>query len=108
MSNPEQIRKEVLELMSDTRIWHSQREFKGLTKEQFGDQMKIKYEYLYTNSSTLFERCIMGDLNMNQFNYMISMLEKVNSGKSDYKSVSTEVGQKLVDVYVKPLLNDKK
>jgi len=108
MSNPEQIRKEVLELMSDTRIWHSQREFKGLTKEQFTDQMKIKYEYLYANSSTLFERCIMGDLNMNQFNYMISMLEKVNSGKSDYQSVSTEVGQKLVDVYVKPLLNDKK
>ena len=107
MINPEQIRQEVLAIMADTRFWHSQREFKGLTKEQFIDQMKIKYEYLHTNSSTLFERCIAGDINMSQFNYMLSMLEKVKAGK-DYEQVSVEVGQKLVDVYVKPMLNEKK
>lgn len=106
MSNPTQIKEEVTNLMSDTRIWHSQRDYKGLTNEQFTEQMKIKYEYLYINSSTLFERCIAGDLNMNQFNYMINMLEKVNSGK-DYETASKEVGQKLVDIYVKPLLNEK-
>jgi len=107
MINPEQIRQEVLAIMADTRLWHSQREFKGLTKEQFIDQMKLKYEYLHSNSSTLFERCIAGDINMSQFNYMLSMLEKVKAGK-DYEQVSVEVGQKLVDVYVKPMLNEKK
>jgi hypothetical protein len=107
MINPEQIRQEVLAIMADTRLWHSQREFKGLTKDQFIDQMKIKYEYLHSNSSTLFERCIAGDINMSQFNYMLSMLEKVKAGK-DYEQVSVEVGQKLVDVYVKPMLNEKK
>lgn len=69
--------------------------------------MKLKYEYLHSNSSTLFERCIAGDINMSQFNYMLSMLEKVKAGK-DYEQVSVEVGQKLVDVYVKPMLNEKK
>ena len=107
MSNPTQINDEVLKLMSDTRLWHSQREFKGLTKDMFIELMKSKYNYLHTNSSTLFDRCIAGDLNIEQFNYMINMLKKVNEGK-DYQQASTEVGQKLVDIYVSPLLNDKK
>jgi hypothetical protein len=107
MTNPSQINDEVLKLMSDTRLWHSQREFKGLTKDMFIELMKSKYNYLHTNSSTLFDRCIAGDLNIEQFNYMINMLKKVNEGK-DYQQASTEVGQKLVDIYVSPLLNDKK
>jgi len=107
MSNPTQIRDEVLGLTSDTRLWVSKREITKITKEQFTEEMKSKYNYLYSNSSTLFERCIVGDLNMEQFNYMIAMLEKVNSGK-DYQKISQEVGQKLVDVYVKPLISDKK
>jgi hypothetical protein len=107
MSNPTQINDEVLSLMSDTRIWHSQRDFKGLTRDMFIELMKTKYNYLHTNSSTLFDRCIAGDLNIEQFNYMINMLKKINEGK-DYQQASTEVGQKLVDIYVSPLLNDKK
>ena len=106
MPDPTQIREEVLGLMTDTRLWVSKREITRITTEDFTTEMKLKYEYLYTNSSTLFERCIVGDLNMEQFNYMISMLEKLNSGK-DYQQVSTEVGQKLVDIYVKPLVNEK-
>ena len=107
MSNPQKIRKEVIELMSDTRSWIAKRQISNISIDQFRAEMTIKYEYLYTNSSTLFERCILGDLNMEQFNYMISMLEKLNSG-NDYQKISTEVGQKLVDVYVKPLLNENK
>jgi hypothetical protein len=102
--NTTQVREEVLGLMSDTRSWIAKRGITNISKEQFKAEMIMKYEYLYTNSSTLFDRCIEGDLNMEQFNYMISMLEKLNTGK-DYQQVSTEVGQKLVDVYVKPMLN---
>ena len=107
MSNPTQIKEEVMALMSDTRSWIAKREITHISKEEFTEEMKLKYSYLYLNSSTLFERCIAGDLNLDQFNYMISMLEKLNKGK-DYQEVSKEVGQKLVDIYVKPLINDKK
>ena len=96
-----------MKLMADTRLWHSQRQFKGLSRELFLEEMKNKYNYLYTNSSTLFDRCIAGDLNMEQFNYMINMLKKINDGK-DYQEASKEVGQKLVDIYVSPMLGDKK
>ena len=98
---------EVSQLLDETRKWQSKRsEYRDISIELFTEQMQSRFEYLFTNSSTLFERCIKGDLNMEQFNYMISMIDKVNSGK-DYHIASTEVGQKLVDIYVKPLIEDK-
>lgn len=101
------LRSEVSQLIEETHKWQLKRsEYRDMTIETFTEQMKMKFDYLFTNSSTLFERCIKGDLNMDQFNYMISMIDKVNAGK-DYQSVSQEVGQKLVDIYVKPLIEDK-
>lgn len=101
------IRREVSELLDETHKWQSKRpEYRDISIELFTEKMQSRFEYLFTNSSTLFERCIKGDLNIEQFNYMISMIDKVNSGK-DYHTASTEVGQKLVDIYVKPLIEDK-
>ena len=107
MLDTQKIKSEVEGLSSDTRKWLSKREFTDLNKEQFVDAMKTKYEYLFTNSSTLFERCMKGDLNMTHLEYMLNKVEKVNAG-ADYHSTSVEVGQKLVDVYVKPMLDNKK
>ena len=101
------IKSEVMELSNETRKWQMQNgEYRSMTKENFIEIMQNKYNYLYTNSSTLFERCVMGDLNMEQFNYMLKMLDEVKAGK-DYQTVSQAVGQKLVDIYVKPLIEDK-
>ena len=101
------IKSEVMELSNETRKWQMQNgEYRSMTKENFIEIMQNKYNYLYTNSSTLFERCVMGDLNMEQFNYMLKMLDEVNAGK-DYQTISQAVGQKLVDIYVKPLIEDK-
>ena len=101
------IRKEVSQLIDETHKWQVKRpEYRDISIEIFVEQMKSRFEYLFTHSSTLFERCVKGDLNMEQFNYMITMIEKVNAGK-DYDVASTEIGQKLVDVYVKPLIDEK-
>jgi hypothetical protein len=101
------IRKEVSQLITETKNWQLKRpEYRDMSIEVFTEQMKAKFDYLYSNSNTLFERCIKGDLNLEQFNYMITMIDKVNNGQ-DYQTVSQEVGQKLVDVYVKPLIKDK-
>jgi hypothetical protein len=106
MLDTQKIKFEVDGLCIDTRKWHSKREFRDLNLEEFTDAMKLKYEYLYTNSSTLFERCMKGDLNLQQLTFMLQMIEKVNRG-ADYQTTSTEVGQRLVDVYVKPLIENK-
>jgi len=106
MLDTEQIKTEVLALMEDTRTWHSRRDYVGYSKNEFSDAMSIKYTYLHTNSKTLFERCIQGDLNLGYLDYILGMIQKVNGG-SDYNTVSQEVGQKMVDIYVKPMLDKK-
>jgi hypothetical protein len=106
MLDTQKIKNEVHSLSLDTRKWHSKREFYNLNLEEFTNEMKIKYEYLYTNSSTLFERSMKGDLNIQQLTFMLQMIEKVNAG-ADYQTTSTEVGQRLVDIYVKPLIEKK-
>ena len=107
MTDAVKIKSEVLDLSNETRKWQMQNgDYRNMTKETFSELMQPKFEYLYTNSKTLFERCIMGDLNMQQFNYILSMLDKVNAGK-DYQSASQEIGQKFVDIYVKPLIENK-
>jgi len=101
------IRNEVTELCNESHHWKLKRpEYRDISIELFTEQMKLKYEYLNTNSSTLFEQCIKGEINMIQFKYMMNKLDEVNSGK-DYNTVSQEVGQKLVDVYVKPMIGEK-
>ena len=106
MLDTQKIKFEVDSLCEDTRKWHSKREFRDMNIEEFTNTMKEKYEYLFTNSSTLFERCMKGDLNLQQLSFMLTMIEKVNAG-ADYQATSTEVGQRLVDVYVKPLIENK-
>ncbi len=100
------LKDEVYGLIEDMHSWHFKRNFRELDKDGFVEAMKTKYEYLYVNSQTLFERTLQGDLNFEHFEYMLTMLDKVNAG-GDYQKVSQEVGQQLVDVYVKPMLDKK-
>ncbi len=106
MLDIQKIKTEVYSLCDDTKNWLLNRDYKSLNKDEFTERMKFKYEYLYSNSSTLFERCILGDLNTQQLEFMLQMIEKVNGG-ADYHTTSTEVGQRLVDVYVMPLIENK-
>ena len=100
------LRQEVSDICNERYQWQLKRpDYREMSVETFTEQMTQKYEYLSTKSSTLFEQCIKGDLNMEQFKYMMNKLEEVNKGK-DYNTVSQEIGQKLVDVYVKPLIGD--
>ena len=100
------LRQEVSDICNERYLWQLKRpDYRDMNIETFTEKMTQKYEYLNTKSSTLFEQCIKGDLNMEQFKYMMNKLEEVNSGKN-YNTVSQEIGQKLVDVYVKPLISD--
>lgn len=100
------LKLEVNGLGVDTRAWHSKRDFRDMNREEFVEAMKAKYEFLFTNSATLFERVMQGDLNMQHLDYMLGMIDKVNNG-ADYHETSVEIGQKLVDIYVKPMLDKK-
>jgi len=97
------IRIEVENLMEDSKKYMHKCAYNEFSKEGFITEMKAKYDYLSTNSATLFEQAIKCEVNMQQLNYMLNMLDKVNAG-ANYHNTSVEVGQKLVDTYITPVL----
>lgn len=106
MPETNQIKNDVYNLLEDRSLWiNTNNTIHDL--DRFVENMQTKYNYLYTNSKTLFERCIKGDLNLEQFEYMMQMLENVNKG-ADYNKTSIQVGQKLADIYINPIINKNK
>jgi hypothetical protein len=100
------IRADVSALCKDTYKWKTGSQYNGLNKQNFIETMQTQYEYLFTNSKSLFEKCIDGSMDMKRLDEMLSMIEKVSQGK-DYFTASTEIGQSLTDFYVKPLIENK-
>jgi hypothetical protein len=80
----------------------------NLSNEDFEAAMTSKFPYLAENAKTLFSRCCTGDMDDTKINYMINMMRKVISGKKSEHDASVNIGQRLVDEYVMPLIKDKK
>ena len=60
------------------------------------------------NYPSIFETTLKGQLDIKQFEYMIRMSNKVKQNKTTQHQASLEVGQQLVDKYVKPSLEKGK
>lgn len=56
----------------------------------------------------LYEKVCEDDFDMNRFMYMMSLKEKIERREHTVESASIEVGQKLYDVYVKPIVDKNK
>lgn len=110
----DKIRYDVNGLCEDVKIWKLQGQRilyendnrRKLSKCEFMEEMKIKYSYLFSKSETLFNKCFDNEINNEQLTFILSMLDKVNSGH-DYHKTSTEVGQYMVDTFVKPHIPNK-
>jgi hypothetical protein len=77
--------------------------FKTLIETEF-----VTFNEQYPN---IFRLCLEGFFDnvnaINQLDQFINMSDKVNKGDLDEKEASVAIGTKLVDQYVKPLINDK-
>jgi hypothetical protein len=105
MLDTNKIKLEVINLLNDTNAWkHKRGEYRELNNTEFINEMKTKYIYLFENSSTLFESCINGGINIQQLEYMLNMIDKLNNG-ADYHKTSIAIGQQLVDTYITPVIN---
>ena len=104
MTDTKKLKNEVYKLLDKVKKHNNNEIPYNVPNTTFTNQMKEKYNYLYTNSLTLFERCLKNDLNLEQFEYMMRMIDKINNG-SDYNKTSIEVGQKLADIYIHPVIN---
>lgn len=78
------------------------------THEQFKELMCEKYDYLYNNFKTIFTQCINGNMDINLLTYMIVQIKDIEQNKISNHNASIKVGEKLVEKYVKPLINKKR
>ena len=107
MINTQTVREQVTSLLQDVLDWKTGNKYNDMNKEQFLTKIKNTYSYLHENSTTLFDKCIDGTMDLPRLEQMLQMIEKVRQGY-DFTSASVEIGQSLNDHYVKPLIDKKK
>jgi hypothetical protein len=76
--------------------------------ESFEAEMNEKYAYLKNNSVTIFNLCIKGDMNIKMLTYMIGQATELKKNNISSHDASVNVGQVLVDTFVKPKLDLEK
>ncbi len=76
------------------------------------DETKYRLTEKYSDFSmkfpVIFLKTLDGGLDMEQFTYMVNMASKVEEDKITQHDASVKVGEKLVDQYVKPSLQNLK
>jgi hypothetical protein len=74
--------------------------FKELAENEFKD--------FHTKYPTLFNKLLEEDCDSKQLDFMLKQLENIQKGTKTQHEASVEIGQILVDKFVKPELNKKK
>ena len=100
--------KEILEIVEkiqeevkkDKEIGSDENETKYRLTEKYSD-FSMKYP-------VIFLKTLDGGLEMKQFSYMINMASNIEDDKISQHDASVQVGEKLVDQYVKPALSKLK
>ena len=93
-------------LLNDCKKFKNKKDFMTNSDEEFNKLMKEKYIILNTNYNTIFNQCLDGTMDMDILTYMVNQINNINKNKISKHDASVNVGQKLVDKFVKPKIND--
>ena len=77
----------------------------NLTNQDFINQMKIKYKFLYDNYQTIFNISITENFDLDRLIFMLTMANKVKCNELSEHDASVKVGEELVHNIVKPQLD---
>lgn len=102
--DPDRVLKEVTNLKKDRSNWENGQYLRGKNLNEFTEEMEKKYEFLSSNVSTLFKKCIDNDLDMNKLKEMLYYLKQIKKGK-DQEEITKKVGESLANTYVKPIVD---
>jgi hypothetical protein len=79
---------------------------KRMSEKELQATLEVIYEDFNTEYPIIFKKILNGTLEKRQFSYMLAMLEKIKNNELSQHDASVNVGQVLVDKYVKPVLKD--
>ena len=102
------ILNDVKKCNKDYNDFIGKKKFLDYSQTQFESEMEKKYTLLYNSYKTIFKQCITGNMDISVFTYMISKAKDINKNKISEYDASVSVGEKLVDTFVKPILEKEK
>ena len=105
MANTQNVWKEVNELVAEKTKFQQKTSYKNLSKNQFEIKMKAQFNHLLENFPTIFNKTLDGTMDMERLQYMLSMLNLVNTKEMTQHDASVAVGEKLANAYVKPVVD---
>lgn len=80
---------------------------KNKRQVDFRKSVSEKFSEFENKYPTLFRKLVEEDCDQHQLNFMLSKLDQVRTGSQTQHDASVDVGQLLVDKYVKPELAKK-
>lgn len=99
---------DVREMKNRIELYHLKKTDRHLTEDQFTSKLEKNYSKLYENFPSIFEKVMMGTLEISRLEFMLKMIQDIKKKKVTKHEASVVVGQELVDNIVKPELNSKK
>ena len=105
MANTTLIWDEVKQIIIEKKKFDNKKSYLNLNFDQFKNKLKKKFNNLSTNFPTIFEKTINGTMDMSRLKFMLNMINKVNNNEITEHNASVQIGEKLVNEYVKPMID---
>ena len=90
--------KEILEIKKN---------FEENNKTGLEDYLDKKFSDLKKDKLPIYNMCLNGTMDFSRLEYMINMAKNVKNNTISKHNAAVEVGQRLVDEFVKPKLDSK-
>ena len=101
-TNYDQILEDVKQINKKFSKYKNKSDYTSMSFEDFKNQMEKEHNDLHSSLNFIFNRAVSGNLDTNVFTYMIKKAKAVQKNKMSNFDASKQVGQKLVDTFVKP------
>jgi hypothetical protein len=99
--------EDVKELQNRIILYKTKKIDVHLPEDKFTKKLEKDYQKLYDNFPTIFQKAMLGTLEMERLQFMLKMIGEIKKNKVSKHEASVVVGQELVDNIVKPDLDKK-
>ena len=106
--NYDKLLVDIKNLHKDCKDYSNKKKYNDLSQKEFEERMIQEYSYIKNNFDSIYTQCLSGHMDLNVITYMINQAKQIQKNKLSNHDASVNVGQKLVDTFIKPKLENNK